>query len=147
MVEMQKSKLELDKWSMSDERAFMENLLCSRFNFFLVFFGLIIAGAVSTSDARFFKIILSLGSVISIPFALTIARAQRKLDIALEKHLFSENYKSYWGKHPAKVLDDECDGRSMRRWIGYWIPFSCCLALVLGAILALSNCLIPLSKG
>lgn len=72
---------------MSDERAFMENLLCSRFNIFLVFFALVVAAAVSTSEEAHFKIVLSLGAAISVPFALTIARAQAKLDVALE-HLF-----------------------------------------------------------
>lgn len=124
-------------WSMSDERAFMENLLCSRFNFFLVFFSIVIAGALTTNDPIHFKIILTLGAIIIIPFALTIARAQRKLDIALENHLFeSEN-------HPARILNEECGGISMRKWIGYWIPLICCAALVIGAILALCGCFLP----
>ena len=122
---------------MSDERAFMENLLCSRFNFFLVFFTLVIAAAVSTSDAGHFKIVLTLGAAISIPFALTIARAQKKLDIALDDHLFKTE------GHPAKILNEACRGPSMRRWVGYWIPLACCFALVVGAILAWTGCLGP----
>ncbi len=131
----QNTKTGKSGWSMSDERAFIENLLCSRFNFFLVFFSLVLAGAVSTSDPKHFKIMLTLGAAISIPFALTIARAQRKLDIALDKHLFLKD------GHPAKVLNDECGGPSMRKWIGYWIPLVCCLALVIGAVLAWCGCL------
>ena len=130
-----------DSWSMSDERAFMENLLCSRFNFFLVFFTLVIAAAVSTSNAGHFKIVLTLGTAISIPFALTIARAQRKLDIALDNHLFKTP------GHPAKILNEECRGPSMRKWIGYWIPLACCTALGVGAILAWAGCLAPGSAG
>ena len=125
-----------EQWSMSDERAFMENLLCSRFNFFLVFFALVVAAAVSTSDARYFKIVLTLGAAISVPFALTIARAQAKLDLAL-KHLFNTD------GHPAKVLNEECGGPSMRKWIGYWIPLACCVVLAVGAILAWVGCLTP----
>ncbi|MCZ7625982.1 MAG: hypothetical protein M5R38_09325 [Candidatus Methylomirabilis sp.] len=77
-----------DTWSMSQEREFMEKLLCSRFNFFLVFFSLVINAAVSATDARYFKIVLTLGTLISIPLALTIVRAQMKLNVALNDHLF-----------------------------------------------------------
>lgn len=125
-----------DRWSMSDERAFMENLLCSRFNFFLVFFALVVAAAVSTSEESHFKIVLTLGAAISVPFALTIARAQAKLDLALE-HLFNTE------GHPTNVLNEECGGISMRRWIGYWIPLACCVALVVGATLAWIGYLVP----
>jgi len=125
-----------DKWSMSDERAFMENLVCSRFNFFLVFFALVVAAAVSTSDGVHFNIVLGLGAAISVPFALTIARAQAKLDLAL-KHLFATD------GHPAKLLNEQCCGPSMRKWIGYWIPLACCAALAVGTILAWTGFLTP----
>ena len=121
---------------MSNERAFMENLLCSRFNFFLVFFALVIAAAVSTKEVVHFKIVITLGAVISIPFALTIARAQKKVDIALKQLFRTEG-------HPVKILNDECGGPSMRKWIGYWIPLVCCAALGIGAILAWTGCLAP----
>jgi hypothetical protein len=141
MEETPKIEPARDPWSMSDERAFMEKLLCSRFNFFLVFFSLVINAAVSTTDARYFKIVLTLGTVIGIPFALTIARTQGKLDIALNDHLFKTD------RHPAKILNDKCPGPSMRQWIGYWIPLACCAALVVGAILAWAGCLTPSAKG
>ncbi len=132
-----------DTWSMSDERAFMEKLLCSRFNFFLVFFALVVAAALSTSDQSHFRIVLTLGAAISIPLALTIARAQKKLDIALDgpDGLFSRD------GHPAKILNDQCGGQSMRKWIGYWIPLACCVVLCLGAILAWCGCLCAASDG
>ena len=128
-----------DEWTMSEERAFIENLLCTRFNFFLVFFSLVVAGAVATTDSTHFKIVVCLGAVISVPFAMTIARAQAKLDIALDQ-LFKRD------GHPTKILNDLCPGVSMRKWIGYWIPCLCCAALVLGAILALCGCLAPAVK-
>ena len=128
------------EWTMSDERVFIENLLCTRFNFFLVFFSLVLAGAITASDPAHFTIILCLGAIISVPFALTIARAQAKLDIALAE-LFGRD------EHPAKILNDACSGISMRRCIGYWIPFLCCGALVVGAILALCGCLAPAVNG
>jgi hypothetical protein len=127
------------EWTMSDERAFMENLLCTRFNFFLVFFSLIVAGGIAASDPVHFRIIFCLGAAICVPFALTIARAQAKLDIALAELLGREG-------HPVKILNDACPGVSMRKWIGYWIPFICCVALIIGALLALCGCLAPAVK-
>lgn len=131
-------------WTMSDERAFMENLLCSRFNFFLVFVSLIIAGAVSTENPVHFKIVLVFGALISLPLAGTIWRTQRKLNIALNDYLFRES------DHPAKKLKDACNKKkgmpSMRNWIGYWIPLACCTLLVIGAVLALCDRLKPLQS-
>ncbi len=129
-------------WSKSDERVFIENLLCTRFNFFLVFFSLVIGGAISTSDQIYFKIILCLGVIIIIPFSLTIARAQKKLDVNLEELFSTEG-------HPVKIYNDLCRGSfppSMRQWIGYWIPIICSLVLLIGAILALFGVLLPTSS-
>ena len=137
---MTEEALAKSEWTMSDERAFIENLLCTRFNFFLVFFSLVLAGAIAASDPTHFKTVLCLGTMICVPFALTIARAQAKLDIAL-----AELFGRY--EHPAKILNDACPGISMRRWIGYWIPILCCVALVVGAILALCGILNPAVNG
>ena len=34
---------QLPRWTFEEERAFLENLVCQRFNFLLVFFGLVVA--------------------------------------------------------------------------------------------------------
>lgn len=127
---------ETPPWRLSDERSFIENLLCTRFNFLLVFFSLVVAGALAASDPLHFKSVLVVGAVITIPFAGTIMRAQAKLDILLPE-IFKDE------KHPARFADDKCRGPSMRRWIGYWIPAICSLALLVGAILALFGVIAP----
>jgi hypothetical protein len=71
----------LETWDLSQERALIENLLCQRFNFLLVFYSLIVAGAFTTSSQRNFNIVLTVGAIISSLFALPIARAQHKLDL------------------------------------------------------------------
>lgn len=123
-------------WRLSDERSFIENLLCSRFNFFLVYFSLIVVGAITTHDPTHFKIILVLGALISIPFAGTLFRSQAKLDILLEEILRDKN-------HPASFADKNCQGPSMRKWLGYWIPSMCVGALILAAILSLFGKIAP----
>ncbi len=79
-----------DNWTMSNERAFMENLLCSRFNFLLIFFALVIGGALNTQDVFYFRIVLTIGAIITLLVTLTIARAQSKLNVALDKCLYKK---------------------------------------------------------
>ena len=121
-----------ENWTMSNERAFIENLLCSRFNFFLVFFSLVVGGALTTDNPDHVKIVLSAGALISVLFAGTIARSQQKLNIILNDHLLQKE------GHPVKTVNDACEGKgiSMRNWIGYGIPLICCLILITGAISA-----------
>jgi hypothetical protein len=137
---------ELEK--MVDERQFMENLLCTRFNFFLMFFGLVVAGAVATNDTYLFRLILVIGFVISVPLAMTIGRAQFKLGIILNNSfLYNKN-----ATVKSAVLLVECEamnrrdnlniiqkfwvGNSRQKLIGYIIPVSVCLLLLTGAILS-----------
>ena len=118
-------------WDMNNERVFMENLLCTRFNFFLVFFSLVIGGALSTVNPDHVKMVLSVGALISVPFAGTIARSQQKLNIILNDYLFHE-------EGPVKTINDACKGKGigMRNCIGYWIPLICCSLLIAGAFSA-----------
>ena len=128
----------MDNWTMSDERAFIENLLCSRFNFMLVFFGLIVAGGLATNNPLLFKCIFVIGFLVTFLLSLTICRAQKKLDIAINSFLFDEN-----SQHPAKTLNDKCSGRSVRGLIGYIIPMICSTILLMGAVLAILEIIEP----
>jgi hypothetical protein len=85
-------------WDMSQERAFMGNLLGQRFNFFLVFFSLVIAGALNTKSMLHLQIVLGIGSTICWLILPTLLRAQQKLDLSLEE-LFKNP------THPATVLN------------------------------------------
>ncbi|GHV91925.1 hypothetical protein AGMMS50268_24320 [Spirochaetia bacterium] len=84
----------------ANEREFMENLLCQRFNFFITFFAIIIAGAcaslemelkIATMNLIICSIILEIGLLILRPISKTIERAQVKLDIIL-KYYCSKNH-------------------------------------------------------
>lgn len=70
-------------WDMSQERAYIENLLAQRFNFFLVFFSIVMAGSVNAKTQHQLQIVLGIGSAICILFALVLARSQEKLDLCL----------------------------------------------------------------
>jgi len=126
-------------WTMSNERAFMETLVCSRFRFFLIFFSSVIGGAIAVEDPLQRTLVLTVGTLISIPFAATIARAQKKLNIALRILFEVEG-------HPAKILDAACTGRSRRNLIGYGIPLLSCVILVAWATVAWCNYLGTLAR-
>jgi len=125
-----------NSWDISKEREFIENLLNQRFNFFLVFFSLVVAGTIAAESQLFFKTILVLGSIICWLLALTLFRSQKKLDILLK--MIFQNIPN----HPAKKSDDECMNRgSRRRIIGYIIPTICCVFLSFITLLSLIGCL------
>lgn len=101
-------------WDMSQERVFIENLLARRFNFFLVFFSIVLAGSMNVKTQAQLQIVLGIGSIICVLFAMVLARSQEKLDLILQD-LFSDE------SHPATIIDRrDSKGGSRRRYLGVW---------------------------
>jgi hypothetical protein len=125
-----------NEWSMSQERVFLENALTARFTIFIVFFALVVAGALISSSAGHFKIVLCLGTILAVPLALSVAQTQARLDFVLDE-LADEK------RHPLRLIERRFRGQPVRQWIGYWIPLLCCFVLAMGAILALAGALGP----
>ncbi len=124
-------------WDMSQERVFVENLLVQRFNFFLIFFSIVVTGSLSTESSLNFKIILFLGAIICWLLSVTIIRAQTKFDLIFDELLKDD-------KHPISIIDKRCPKKgSARRLIGYIIPILCASTLTIEAILAFFNVLVP----
>ena len=71
MIEMVQVQTE---WEFSQERVFIENLFCQRFNFFIVIFSLVIAGAVAANTQLKLDVILWLGFVLCTLVGLTLYR-------------------------------------------------------------------------
>jgi len=137
-------------WDMSQERAFIENLLCQRFNFLLVFYSLVVAAAFTTTSQTNLNIVITVGALICLLLSLPIARSQHKLDLILEDIWRTQP------EHPSKRSDDRADDlarvpclmrlaarRSRRGIIGYWIPLFCWVSLCAGAVLAWFGVLKP----
>ncbi|MBM4064499.1 MAG: hypothetical protein FJ266_02485 [Planctomycetes bacterium] len=98
-------------WDMSQERAFIENLLGQRFNFFLIFFSLVMAGSTNAKTQTQLQIILGIGSVICGLLASVLGRSQEKIDLILQD-LFADE------SHPAGIIDRRSkQGGSRRRII------------------------------
>ncbi len=89
------------------EIAFLETILNQRISFFLLFFCLVVAGAVFIKSKIFFLLILFLGFVISWVLSLTIFVTVSKLT-KIDKNIFA---------------------RIVRWLIGYFLPFFCSLLI------------------
>ncbi|MFC1525887.1 hypothetical protein ACFL6X_03635 [Candidatus Latescibacterota bacterium] len=119
-------------WDMTQERVFLEQLVGQRSNFLLVFYSLVIAGAVSSRQQIHLQCILLLGFFITLLTSLSVYRAHRKSDLAIRR-LFKTT------GHPAATINDLCNklpllkrGFSARWAAGWVIPLICTLSLLVG---------------
>ncbi len=118
------------RWDMSQERAFMETLLGQRVNFLLVFFSVVIVGAVNASKAEedFLQAaILTVGSVVILLLVLSIRRAQNKLDVIFDL-LYGDPV------HPVTIVNSKTKGGGRRKLVGSVIPVICFLVLAMWAL-------------
>lgn len=132
-------KLKLGDWNLSDEREFMENLLCQRFNFFLVMFSLIMTAAFTSQSDIGRTLILGTGALLSIMVWLTIYRAH-------VKHHWIMQYLYDKTNHPAAIVDKTVKKGgwkslfSVSCLIGIVIPLGCILVLTTFACLSAKGC-------
>ena len=125
------------EWSMSEEREFIENLLCQRFNFFLVLFSLFLAAAAACGSNKTAGLILAVGSLVCLMVWMTIYRAHVKHHWIMQERMYKTK------GHPAEIVNYAITQRgckslfSVSRWIGVVIPGVCCGILIGGAALIL----------
>ncbi|HRQ72234.1 MAG TPA: hypothetical protein PLU35_04310 [Phycisphaerales bacterium] len=121
---------------MSHEREFIENLLCQRFNFFLVVFGATIAGILASAERQHLLIVLWSAVPVLWLMTFTLWRAQHKLNL-----VFAE----LGGQtdHPAIVINRKAKGPSVRNLIGYGIPSFCSTLVSVALVLAYCGVLRP----
>lgn len=143
-----------ETWDLGQERQFLENLLCQRFNFLLVFYSLIVSAAFTTEIWRNCLAVLLLGGGLCFCAALPIARAQYRLDLILN-HLEGRKGRAWvescvlvkWdldgGGRTAPRVMRTAVGSSRRRWVGYWLPLVCWTSLLLCAALTYFNLIGP----
>jgi len=122
-------------WDLDQERTFIENLFCQRFNFFLLVFSLVIAGAAAANTHVKLIALLVIGFVLCGLLATTLWRNYIKLDW-LHKQLHTIQ------GHPVHVVGQ---GIFPRKWtklfpvgriFGLVIPVLCCIILLVGALAA-----------
>jgi hypothetical protein len=111
----------------------MENLLCQRFNFFLVIFSVVLAGAANANTQVKQTAILALGTIVSALIGLTIYRNYTKLMVILERLHGTPH-------HPVAVTGALVKRRPLRGLfgvnpiIGIYVPIICTISLAVGAL-------------
>lgn len=115
---------------------FHENLLSQRFNFFLVFVGLVVAGIANAPTAFLQKAIAWPGTIVVFLVTLTIVKAQTKIDLIVAELRASKP------RDVASLVSSRAPGPSMRWIIGYAVPVICSSALVLAIVLIHSTTLL-----
>ena len=137
---MEMSTVKLDDWSLSDERQFVENLVQQRFNFLLVVFSFVIAGAMGATSQIKLNILLGVGSVVCTLVSLTVYRAHVKLDQILKVLHKTPG-------HPVALSGEMVEKLgwqglfSATAIIGVIVPYFCSLCLIFGFILSCANIL------
>ena len=131
----QSYKDEPNKWNLSQERQFQEDLMYRGFHFFILFFSLAIGGAITARSQQHLCVLLTIGALVSLAMFLPIYRARVKLLVILRiLHRID--------KHPVaevgKLLEESgiWSTYSVVHLIGLWIPLACCLMISLAAILS-----------
>jgi hypothetical protein len=116
-------------WDMSQERVLMEQNLAQRFNFFLVFFALVVAGALNSRTQPHLQIVLTLGTVVASVLAAALSRTAERLDKVLEE-LRSDP------SHPYTIIGRRVGRAVIRRTLWQHLPLFCSGCLLVGSVLA-----------
>jgi hypothetical protein len=133
-----------DKWSKSDERKFIEDLLYQRVNVLLTLFAAVIAGALQVKVQSHLTIILALGAVLCLVLAPSVVLLHHKLNDLIElvredeEHPASIVYRRIVQKGCLATLHMRGVDRNM---VGYVLPVACVALLLLGAWLSLNGTL------
>jgi hypothetical protein len=127
--------LATNEWDMSQERAFIENLFCQRFNFFIVIFSLVIAGAASANTQPKLITLLWIGCYLCTLVALTLYRNWVKLNWVLRSlHANAAHPLTLTARGIEKLSYPILFG--VNPIIGVVIPTSCSAILFAGAVLS-----------
>ena len=117
------------------ERNHIENLLSTRFNFFLLIFASIIASIFAVNNINQLIVILIPGSIVEILFALVLLRSDLKLGILLEELKgVKKGIIKFVDKKANKGSKWLLYTRSKRKLIGTLIPLIISGSLVLATI-------------
>jgi hypothetical protein len=127
---MPENNAKIESWDLSQERQFGENLANQRFNFFIVFYGLIVAATV-TSNIRSIQILITtFGLLMSIMLAITVRRSFETVNILISQLREFPN-------HPVRFIADKKQWQPNKEWmrsnqiLGTWLPLVCILSLAI----------------
>lgn len=128
-------------WDMSQERVLIITMLNQRFQFFLLFFSLVIAGALNARAPQHMSIVLFLGTTVSWLVAFTLFRTQIRHNKIL--YIIEQDE-----THPYTVINKLLGGRFRIQYLlSYVIPIFCCLSITIGTVLSLTGYLVVVPRG
>lgn len=117
------------EWTMSEERALLEKIVYHRFNFFMVLVTVISATTIRADSLITLRLSLGTGLGLAILFFLSIWKNEARLNAATR--CLQEI-----PEHPVAILDRVVGGISSKGVLGYLIPITCIVILVVANILA-----------
>ena len=127
----------INEKSIIEERMFIENLVNQRFNFLMILFGLILATSYQIDNPLYLDMILIISFFVLSSLSITIFRAQVKLDYSLDwifKNILD---------HAATQIHENVKGISVRKLIGYHLPFIFSVICYIILILSLYTSILP----
>jgi hypothetical protein len=122
-------KLKCGKWTLSQERVFVENIFIGRFNFFLIAFSLFVSAGFANSFRNMKYLIFYFGAFLLFLCWLTILRVLVKFNLIF-KILYKER------KHTIFIMDQILKNNGFRprfknpRLMGVYIPIVCIAFLI-----------------
>jgi hypothetical protein len=120
---------------LDEERIHMENLVNSRFNYLMVILAIIIAGVLSSKSQDQARILFICGMLISLGLGWTILRAQKRLDILLNKIYEDSSHSATYAKNEAEKSQFFNPAKySARKIIGYFFPICIVIFMLWGSI-------------
>lgn len=119
-------------WDRNQERAFWEQLLNQKLNYFLIFFAVVLGGIFTVSSKTVSIGIQALSAIILWILALSIINTAHKLNIVI-KSLSREDH------IPTAIADRRIPGRVIKILYGYFLPVFCATIITVSSAASISG--------
>ena len=117
-------------WDISQERVFTMTLLNQRIHFLLLFFSLVVGGALNAKQQLHMNIILGIGAVVSWLLIVPVLQTQERVDKIMQIICSDPT-------HPYSIVSSQLGGHVRITVVtSYIVATLCCVLLTVGAVLA-----------
>lgn len=117
-----------------EDRRHLENLLNTRFNFFIAVFASIIASFFAVKNLNQLILVLVIGTFLEILLAITIARAQIKVNFFLKEIRKNKKHSEHHANEYANNSKNFLIKGSRNSIIGYYIPVIISITLLFSTV-------------
>jgi len=118
-----------DKWTMSDERQFIETLFNQRLNFYIITYSLVITGTISAKNYSDKIYVLLIGSFLCFLLGISLYRACHKLLLILKLLHRTKQHPVRRTGRLARIYNWPLSV-SINHVTGIWLPLSTILFLI-----------------